>query len=604
MCGIIGIIGQTEVTPVIYDALKRLEYRGYDSAGIATINDDKIDRRRSQGKLINLEAELKQTPLKGNIGIGHTRWATHGAPTQQNAHPHKADSVMVVHNGIIENYLELKNTLTSNGYVFSTETDTEVIAHLFSYHLAQAESIKIAARKTFAMLEGAYAVALLIENEDRMMIAARQGSPLVIGHGDNEMFVGSDAFSLAPMTNRITYLEDGDWAILTDNSLDIFDADGKSVERPIQVKDASASIVDKGRHKHFMAKEIFEQPEVISHTFAHYVNAHEATVKIPEIDFDTSDIKRIVLIACGSAYFAAMTARYWLETLAGISTDIDIASEFRYRDVPMDKNTLAVFVSQSGETADTLAALKACKAQNIKTLAIVNAPDSSMQREADITLPTFAGPEIGVASTKAFICQLAVLFCFALALGKARIASERENELVKALLTLPRLMGEALKLETSIEQIAARLSKKENAIFIGRGLMNPLALEGALKLKEISYIHAEGFAAGELKHGSIALIEDNMPVITIAPKDAMYPKTISNMQEVIARQGDIILLTEDPGNTDTDNITDLIFLPEIDPVLTPILYTIPLQLLAYHTAVAKGTDVDQPRNLAKSVTVE
>ena len=604
MCGIIGVIGQTDVSSVIYDALKRLEYRGYDSAGIATINDNKIDRCRSQGKLVNLEAELKRTPLKGNIGIGHTRWATHGAPTQQNAHPHKADSVMVVHNGIIENYLELKNTLKSEGYVFSTETDTEVIAHLFSYHLAQADNIKIAARKTFAMLEGAYAVALLIENEDRMMIAARKGSPLVIGHGDNEMFVGSDAFSLAPMTNRITYLEDGDWAILTDNSLSIFDAEGKSVERPIQVKDASASIVDKGRHRHFMAKEIFEQPEVISHTFAHYVNANESSVKIPEIDFDTSNINRIVLIACGSAYYAAMTGRYWIESLAGISTDIDIASEFRYRDVPLDENTLAVFVSQSGETADTLAALKACKARNVKTLAIVNAPDSSMQREADITLPTFAGPEIGVASTKAFICQLAVLFCFALALGKSRIGSERENELVKELLTLPRLMGEALKLEANLEQIAARLSKKENAIFIGRGLMNPLALEGALKLKEISYIHAEGFAAGELKHGSIALIEDDMPVITIAPKDAMYPKTISNMQEVIARQGDIILLTENPGNTDTDNITDLIFLPEIDSALTPILYTIPLQLLAYHTAVAKGTDVDQPRNLAKSVTVE
>ena len=604
MCGIIGIISQEDVTPVIYDALKRLEYRGYDSAGIATINDNKIDRCRSQGKLINLEAELKRTPLKGNIGIGHTRWATHGAPTQQNAHPHKAGSVMVVHNGIIENYLDLKNSLKSEGFSFSTETDTEVIAHLFSYHLTQVDNIKIAARKTFAMLEGAYALALLIEKEDRMMIAARKGSPLVIGHGDNEMFVGSDAFSLAPMTNRITYLEDGDWAILSDTTLDIFDAEGKSVKRPMQEKDASASIVDKGRHRHFMAKEIFEQPEVISHTFAHYVNANESTVKIPEIDFDTSNIKRIVLVACGSAYYAAMTGRYWLETLAGISTDLDIASEFRYRDVPLDENTLAVFVSQSGETADTLAALKACKARNVKTLAIVNAPDSSMQREADITLPTFAGPEIGVASTKAFTCQLAVLFCFTLALGKERIGSERENELVKALLTLPRLLGEALKLEANLEQIAARLSKKDNAIFIGRGLMNPLALEGALKLKEISYIHAEGFAAGELKHGSIALIEDNMPVITIAPKDAMYPKTISNMQEVIARQGEIILLTEDPSNTDTDNITDLIFLPEIDTALTPILYTIPLQLLAYYTAVAKGTDVDQPRNLAKSVTVE
>ena len=608
MCGIIGIIGQEDVTPTIYEALKRLEYRGYDSAGIATILDNKIDRCRSQGKLVNLEAELKRTPLKGNIGIGHTRWATHGAPTQQNAHPHKADSVMVVHNGIIENYLELKNTLKAKGFDFQTETDTEVIAHLFSYHLAEhaseVDSIKIAARKTFAMLEGAYAIALLIENEDRMMIAARKGSPLVIGHGDNEMFVGSDAFSLAPMTNRITYLEDGDWAILTDTSLDIFEADGQPVKRPMQVKDASASLVDKGQHRHFMAKEIFEQPEVISHTFAHYVNANEATVHIPEFDFDTSEIKRIVLIACGSAYYAAMTGRYWLETLAGISTDIDIASEFRYRDVAMDEGTLAVFVSQSGETADTLAALKDCKARNVKTLAIVNAPDSSMQREADVTLPTFAGPEIGVASTKAFICQLAVLFCFALALGKARVGKEGENELVKALLTLPRLMGEALKLEANIEQIATRLSKQENAIFIGRGLMSPLALEGALKLKEISYIHAEGFAAGELKHGSIALIEDNMPVITIAPKDAMYPKTISNMQEVIARQGDVILLTENPDKTDTDNITDVIYLPEINALLSPILYTIPLQLLAYHTAVAKGTDVDQPRNLAKSVTVE
>lgn len=604
MCGIIGIIGQQDVTPVIFEALKRLEYRGYDSAGIATIHEHKIDRCRSQGKLSNLEAELQRAPLKGRIGIGHTRWATHGAPTLQNAHPHKADGVVVVHNGIIENYLSLKDTLRQEGFSFSTETDTEVIAHLFSFHLSKEKDVGRAAHKTFAMLEGAYAVAMLVENEDRMMVAARKGSPLVVGHGDGEMFVGSDAFSLAPMTNRITYLEDGDWAVLTDKSLAVYDAEGRPVERIMQVRDASASLVDKGRHRHFMAKEIFEQPEAVSHTLAHYVNAADHTIKVPEIDFDTSGIKRLVLVACGSAYYAAMAGRHWLETLAGIPAEIDIASEFRYRDVPLGDGALAVFVSQSGETADTLAALKACQEQKVKTLAIINAPDSSMQREADVTLPTFAGPEIGVASTKAFLCQLAVLFSLALTLGRSRIGAERENELVRSLLTLPRLIGEALKLEEQLEHIAARLSKRDNAIFIGRGRMHPLALEGALKLKEISYIHAEGFAAGELKHGSIALVEDNMPVVTIAPRDAMYPKTISNMQEVIARQGEIILITEGLETADHQRIRDVVLLPSIDPLLSPMLYTVPLQLLAYHTAVAKGTDVDQPRNLAKSVTVE
>lgn len=607
MCGIVGIIGKQDVAPVILEALKRLEYRGYDSAGIATVADNRLARRRSEGKLVNLQNILESQPLAGAIGIGHTRWATHGAPTEQNAHPHATSKVAVVHNGIIENFVELKKQLQAEGAKFDTDTDTEVIVHHFTSGLEKGLSHEEAAQQTFNALQGAFAIGLVIDGVEDKMIAARKGSPLVIGHGDGEMFIGSDAFSLGALTNRITYLEDGDWAVITRDGVDVFAANGKSVTREMQIVDAASALVDKGQHRHFMAKEIFEQPEVLSHTFAHYIDAASEKVTIPELDFSFEDFDRITLIACGTAYYAAMIGKTWLEQLAGMPAEIDIASEFRYRNAPLDKKTLAIFVSQSGETADTLAALRHCKQAGLKTLVIVNAPESSMQRDADVTLPTFAGPEIGVASTKAFTCQLTVLLCLSLYLANARktLTAGQEQEIVRDILTLPRLAGDVFKLDDQIVELAGQVSKAENALYIGRGAMFPLALEGALKLKEISYIHAEGFAAGELKHGSIALVEENLPVIALAPKDALYPKTVSNMQEVIARQGRVIVITDD-NSTGDDSMegVDRFVLPSCHPSVMPILYALPLQLLAYHTAVAKGTDVDQPRNLAKSVTVE
>ncbi|MGC6471993.1 MAG: glutamine--fructose-6-phosphate transaminase (isomerizing) [Parvibaculales bacterium] len=607
MCGIVGILGKENVAEPILEALKRLEYRGYDSAGIATVNKGAIDRRRAKGKLNNLQAVLADNALEGSIGIGHTRWATHGEPTSNNAHPHANEKVAVVHNGIIENYKELKAELEAEGVAFTTQTDTEVIVHLFSSFLETEQNIHQAAKKTFNRLEGAFAIGMLLHGEEDRMIAARKGSPLAIGHGDGEMYIGSDAFSLAPLSSRVTYLEDGDWADITRTSLDVFTADGSKVDREITIVDAATSMVDKGTHRHFMAKEIFEQPEVISNTFGHYIDGARDAITLPEMGFDFNDINRIAIIACGTAFYAGMVAKTWFERMSGIPTDLDIASEFRYRQAPLDSNSLAVFVSQSGETADTLAALNYCKAHNVKTLAIVNVKQSSIDREADVTLQTFAGPEIGVASTKAFSCQLAVLLSVALFAAKqrSRMTPEEEAAVVASLLSVPRMLGDILKRDAEIQAIAENnLSKADNAIFIGRQSMYALALEGALKLKEISYIHAEGFAAGELKHGSIALIDENMPVIALAPSDDISGKTVSNVEEVLARKGHVILIGSEANCATLKTCQAHLSIPETDDLVAPIVYAVPLQLLAYHTAVAKGTDVDQPRNLAKSVTVE
>ncbi|MDD9798006.1 MAG: glutamine--fructose-6-phosphate transaminase (isomerizing) [Alphaproteobacteria bacterium] len=608
MCGIVGILGTRDAAPLILEALKRLEYRGYDSAGIATIHDKTLTRRRASGKLNKLESIINKTPLQGTVGIGHTRWATHGLPNEQNAHPHGTEKIAVVHNGIIENFRALKKMLENKGIKFETETDTEVIVHLYTDYLAQTKDPLEAARATFNCLEGAFAIGLILANDENRIIVARKGSPLAIGHGEGEMFIGSDAFSLAPLTNKITYLEDGDWASISRDKVAIYTADGEPVQRTQQSVDASIALIDKGGHKHFMAKEIFEQPEVISHTFTHYVDSINETICLPRLPFALGDISRISFIACGTAYYAAMVAKTWVEKLAQIPADFDIASEFRYRTALADKTSLAVFISQSGETADTLAALKHCKENNIKTLAIVNVPESSMTRMADITLPIFAGPEIGVASTKAFTCQLAVLLSLAVAIGKARglIDKDKEREIVHNMLTAPRIATEILKLNEQIEEVAIQhLAQAKNAIYIGRQTMYALALEGALKLKEISYIHAEGFASGELKHGSIALIDEYVPVITLAPSDTLFEKTISNMQEVMARKGTALLITDKQGaDKGSEGTAAHLCLPDMAPLLTPLFYAIPLQLLAYHTAVAKGTDVDQPRNLAKSVTVE
>ena len=607
MCGIVGIISEKDVSISILEALKRLEYRGYDSAGIATLNDGKIDRRRAEGKLTNLQSLMSGEPLTGNIGIGHTRWATHGAPTSNNAHPHANENVAVVHNGIIENYKDLKNKLESQGAKFTTDTDTEVIVHLFSSYYEKENDVFGAAQKTFEQLEGAFALGMLIKGQDDMMIAARKGSPLVIGHGESEMYIGSDAFSLAPLTNRVTYLNDNDWAILTRENLTIYDGEGKQVSRDMKIVDAATSLVDKGTHRHFMAKEIFEQPEVISNTFAHYIDAARDTIVMPDMSFNFENIKRITVIACGTAYYAGMVSKTWFEKISQIPTDLDIASEFRYREAPIDENSLAIFVSQSGETADTLAALNYCKENNVKTLSIVNVMQSSIERESDVTLQTFAGPEIGVASTKAFTCQLAVLLSLAVfaAQQKNLLTPAQVTEHIQSFMSVPRLAGQMLKANDTIEEIAINaLSKSENAIYIGRQSMYALALEGALKLKEISYIHAEGFAAGELKHGSIALIDENMPIIALATNEEISSKTVSNVQEVLARKGKVILIGTEENAAQLDEVAEKLILPDIAPAIAPILYAIPLQLLAYHTAVAKGTDVDQPRNLAKSVTVE
>jgi glucosamine--fructose-6-phosphate aminotransferase (isomerizing) len=608
MCGIIGVIGTGDITQSIFDGLKRLEYRGYDSAGIATIDGGHLDRRRAEGKLDALRETLAASPLGGSIGIGHTRWATHGPAITANAHPHRGERVAVVHNGIIENYKELKESLIADGISFSSDTDTEVIAHLFSKNLNGHDDIRQAATQTFAALEGAYAIALIIDGNNDEIIVARRGSPLAIGHGDGEMYLGSDAFALAPFTNRVCYLKDGDWAVMRRDGAEIF-ALGQDapVERDVETVDAAAAMVDKGNYRHFMMKEIHEQPEVLSRTFGQYIDPEARGVLLPENNLDFSKINRVILVACGTAYFAAQVGRNWIERYARIPASIDIASEFRYRDAPMDKDCLAVFVSQSGETADTLAALHHCKAHGLQTIGVVNVPESSITREVDLTFPTYAGPEIGVASTKAFTAQLGALASLAIGLGRVKgtIDAGEEARLSDLLLTTPRLANDVLAREAQIEEIGKGFKDYSSALFIGRNTMWPLALEGALKLKEISYIHAEGFAAGELKHGSIALVDETVPIITIAPDDDLFEKTVSNMQEVLARGGKVVMLGSEEGIAKAgEGCMASIKLPVLDPFITPILYALPLQLLAYYAAVAKGTDVDQPRNLAKSVTVE
>ena len=607
MCGIVGILGNHEASPILVDALKRLEYRGYDSSGIATINDGVLERRREIGKLVNLADKLVHQPLKGKIGIGHTRWATHGSPTLANAHPQKTGKVAVVHNGIIENFKKLRDELISNGANFQSETDTETIAQLCMSFIDGGDDPKIAAKKTLARLEGAYALCFLFHGYDNLLIAARKGSPLAIGHGNGEMFVGSDAIALAPMTNQVTYLEEGDWAVITRESLEIRDTNGTKIKRSKQTLDLNTQNVAKGNHKHFMAKEIAEQPSVLADAIQHNLNTSRDKLEISDLELDFKNINRITLVACGTAFLACNVAKYWFEKIARISIDLDVASEFRYREPPVEKNNLAIFVSQSGETADTLAALRYCNKNKMKTLGIVNVDESTIAREASMSMQIHAGPEIGVASTKAFSCQLSILYFLVIKAAKEKdiIDNNQEAELVKSILQLPSIIVDALSLESEIKLAAQELSKASNAIFLGRGAMYPLALEGALKLKEISYIHAEGYASGELKHGPIALVDENMPVIVLAPKDELFDKTVSNMHEVMARGGKVLLITDTAGASEAqEGAWKTIIMPKIANDLAPILYSIPAQLLAYHTAVSKGTDVDQPRNLAKSVTVE
>ncbi|SLN27363.1 Glutamine--fructose-6-phosphate aminotransferase [isomerizing] [Pseudoruegeria aquimaris] len=607
MCGIVGVLGDHEAAPIVVEALKRLEYRGYDSAGIATVNNGRLDRRRAVGKLVNLSDLLVHEPLAGKAAIGHTRWATHGAPSVTNAHPHQAGPVAVVHNGIIENFRELRAELKAAGLSFVTETDTETVALLTQHHMAQGLSAREAAERTLGRLEGAFALCFLFEGEDDLLIAARKGSPLAIGHGEGEMFVGSDAIALAPMTSEITYLEEGDWAIITRTSLEIRDAAGQLANRAKKTIQIDASRVEKSGYKHFMAKEIAEQPTVLGEAVDHYISKDGKGVSFAAEGLDFTQFDRITMVACGTAFYACLTAKYWFEQLARLPVEVDIASEFRYREPPVAPRTLAIFVSQSGETADTLAALRYMEGKAAKILSVVNVPESSIARESDVALPILAGIEVGVASTKAFTCQLNVLALLALNAAHARgeISDAALGDHLAALRNLPGLMNHALGASDTIEALSRELAKAQDILFLGRGAMYPIALEGALKLKEISYIHAEGYASGELKHGPIALIDENVPVIVMAPRDALFDKTVSNMQEVMARGGKVLLITDAEGAKQAgDDVWRSVILPEIPDLLAPILYAIPAQLLAYHTAVAKGTDVDQPRNLAKSVTVE
>ncbi len=607
MCGIVGIVGREPVAPLMVDALKRLEYRGYDSAGIATLEQGRLERRRAEGKLRNLEHRLAGEPLGGTIGIGHTRWATHGQPNESNAHPHATERVAVVHNGIIENFYELRGELEKDGAAFCSETDTEVVAHLVTAELNKGKGPGEAVAAALPRLRGAFALAFLFTGQEDLLIGARRGSPLAIGYGEGEMVLGSDAIALAPFTDAISYLEDGDWVVITRAGAQVHDVAGNAVERAILKSNASAFLVDKGNHRHFMAKEIHEQPEVVGHTLAHYIDMAAGRIALPALPFDFGAIKRVSIAACGTAYYAGLIGKYWFERFARLPVEIDIASEFRYREAPFEPGNLALFVSQSGETADTLATLRYAKAQGQHVVSIVNVPTSTIARESDVVMPTLAGPEVGVASTKAFTCQLAALACLAIGAGRARgiLSAEDEVKLVRALIEVPRHMSEALALEPKIELLARDLAKSRDVLYLGRGTSFPLALEGALKLKEISYIHAEGYAAGELKHGPIALIDETMPVIVIAPYDRVFEKTVSNMQEVAARGGRIILVTDPQGRraATVDSIVTLA-LPDMPATVTPLVYAIPVQLIAYHTAVIMGTDVDQPRNLAKSVTVE
>ena len=605
MCGIVGVLGNHEAAPILVEALKRLEYRGYDSAGIATVNNGVLNRRRAVGKLVNLSDRLVHEPLAGKAGIGHTRWATHGAATEGNAHPHRSGKVAVVHNGIIENFRELREFLAEHGIAHETDTDTETVALLAQHFVAQGQSPREAAQNTIARLDGAYALCLLFEGEEDLLIAARKGSPLAIGHGKGEMFVGSDAIALAPLTDTITYLDEGDWAVITRTSLEIRDAEGQQVNRDVRKVNIDAARTDKGGYKHFMAKEIAEQPVVMSEVLNRYLKGE--TVTLPDGGLDFTQINRLTMVACGTAFYACNVAKYWFEQIAGLPVEIDVASEFRYREPPITEGTVALFVSQSGETADTLAALRYCAGKADKIVAVVNVPESSIARESDLVLPILAGVEVGVASTKAFTNQLMTLAMLVLSAARqrGRLTDAELAEKVIALRALPGIVNTALTIEARCETLSHKLAEARDILFLGRGQMYPLALEGALKLKEISYIHAEAYASGELKHGPIALVDQHVPVIVMAPRDALFDKTVSNMQEVMARGGQVLLVTDKKGADEAgEGVWQTLIMPEVDDILAPILYAVPAQMLAYYTAVAKGTDVDQPRNLAKSVTVE
>ena len=604
MCGIVGVLSNNEAAPQLVEALKRLEYRGYDSAGIATVHEQRLDRRREVGKLVNLSDKLVHEPLAGKIGIGHTRWATHGAPSVGNAHPHRAGRVAVVHNGIIENYRELRTELAELDVPFQTETDTETVALLCEHYLATGLGPQDAATATIARLEGAFALCFIFDGEEDLLIAARLGSPLAIGHGDGEMLIGSDAIALAPMTNRITYLEEGDRAEITRAGATIYDHTGTLANREIREVNLAHTQVEKGGHKHFMAKEIHEQPAVLADCLKTYLSNDAITLPEP---FDFTGIDRIIMVACGTAHIACTVAKYWFEQLARLPVEVDIASEFRYREPPIQARTATIFVSQSGETADTLAALRYCKDKAQSVLSVVNVPESSIARESDVSFPIHAGVEVGVASTKAFTNQLAVLISLAITAARQRgaIDAAREAELVSQLAHVPGLINQALGLSGHISDLSRKLATASDILFLGRGSMYPMAHEGALKLKEISYIHAEAYASGELKHGPIALVEETLPVVVLAPRDTLFDKTVSNMQEVMARKGMVLLVSDAAGIAQAgDDVWATIQMPDVDPIFAPLVYVVPAQLLAYHTAVHKGTDVDQPRNLAKSVTVE
>ena len=607
MCGIVGSVGNETAAPLLLEGLKRLEYRGYDSAGIATSEGGRISRVRASGKLVNLENALKASPLSGKTGIGHTRWATHGAPTETNAHPHATDKVAVVHNGIIENFQKLREELGMHGFRFVSETDTEVIPILITHFLKMGKTPEQAVSEALKKLDGAFALGIIFADHPDLLIAARRGSPLAIGYGDHAMYLGSDAIALAPLTQKIAYLEEGDWAVLKKDSVQIYNADDKPVERVIRTTNLTGAAVGKGDFEHFMLKEIFEQPSVIGESLRVFCHAASGEIHLPELPFDLAGLSKITIVACGTSYYSGMVAKYWLEKWARISVELDIASEFRYREPVWQEGGLALFISQSGETADTMAALRMAKSQGQHTLALVNVPQSSMAMEADAALFTYAGPEIGVASTKAFTTQLVTLACFAIALGRARktLSKDDEKKLTNALAEVPAQVMEVLAMEEQFAALAPSLQHARDVLYIGRGTNYAIALEGALKLKEISYIHAEGYAAGELKHGPIALIDEKVPVIVLAPHDAWFEKTASNVQEVMARGGRVIAFTDAAGAKELKTTkAEVIQLPTINPFVSPVLYAIPIQLLAYHVALAKGTDVDQPRNLAKSVTVE
>ncbi|RVT43405.1 glutamine--fructose-6-phosphate transaminase (isomerizing) [Sphingobium algorifonticola] len=607
MCGIIGIVGAGDVAERLVDGLKRLEYRGYDSAGVATVHDGAIERRRAEGKLVNLVRELRDEPLPGVTGIAHTRWATHGAPTTSNAHPHATSEVALVHNGIIENFKPLRDALVARGRHFDSETDTEVVAHLVSEKIEQGLSPKDAVAQVLPQLHGAFALAILFRSHPDLLIGARLGSPLVVGYGDGETYLGSDALALAPLTQKIAYLEEGDWVVITREGAEIFDKDNQPVARAVTLSGVSGALIDKGNHRHFMQKEIFEQPVVVAQTLRSYLRRMENQVALPDMDFDLGQVKRITIVACGTSFYAGLVAKYWFEKFARVPVDIDVASEFRYRDPVLEKGGLALFISQSGETADTLAALRHAKAAGQIIAVVVNVPTSSMAREADLLLPTHAGPEIGVASTKAFTCQLAVLAALAANLARAagHLSPEEEAEIVWHLSEAPAAMNQALGHDREIEAMAHLIAPARDVLYLGRGPDYPMALEGALKLKEISYIHAEGYAAGEMKHGPIALIDELVPVIVIAPSGPLFDKTVSNMAEVQARGGKVVLISDADGIAQAgENCMATIEMPKVHPLIAPLVYAVPVQLLAYHVAVLKGTDVDQPRNLAKSVTVE